>query len=82
VKNPCEDYGYEMQRQERIDAMTQFGQGLPKAQRMPQKIERRDPWPHIPWAHYGPQPMSWWGKLFWALYCIAIGAFVIWGRWG
>jgi len=87
MKNPCEDYGYEMQRQERIDAMEA---GMPRKQkqlisadmigsdRLPQKYERTDPWRNIPWAHYGPQPLSVWQKVGYAMIWLVVVGVLVW----
>jgi hypothetical protein len=34
--------------------------------------ERHDPWPHISWAHYGPQPMTTGEKIGWTIWTVAV----------
>lgn len=86
MKNPCEDYGYEMQRQEKIDMEA----GMPRKQkqlisadmigsdRLPQRYERIDPWRDIPWAHYGPQPLSVWQKVGYAMIWLVVVGVLVW----
>jgi hypothetical protein len=53
-----------------------FGAAIPKDQWIQHTINY-DPHPNVPWAHYGPQPMSRWQKLAWVLYVVAILSIIV-----
>lgn len=46
--------------------------------RLPQKYERTDPWRNIPWAHYGPQPLSVWQKVGYAMIWLVVVGVLVW----
>lgn len=55
-----------------------LSQGLIGSERLVQKFERTDPWRNIPWAHYGPQPLSVWQKVGYAMIWLVVVGVLVW----
>lgn len=67
-----EDYGYERERQRRVDeGKVQFGKALIHADRIP-KYERHDPAPHLPFQEDIHQLPKWQEALLWAAPSVVI----------
>lgn len=76
MRNPDEDYGYEMARQKKVDAEWMFSNDLVGSDRMPQKYVNHSPRPDLPFEEDKPEP---WPYLWEAILWVALMALAMWG---
>jgi hypothetical protein len=76
MRNPDEDYGYEMARQKEVDASWMFSKDLVGSDRMPAKFARQSPRPDLPFEEDKPEP---WPYMWEAVIWTALLVMIVWG---